>query len=171
MKHASSTDEQTDDQSVTRLERGATDKRAPTRRRFLQSAAATGALAAGFSAGSAGTVSAATTGIPTPRLHVEGNLIKDPQGNTVTLRGLNIADPKRLNVTAPARGKAAEHVVDLLTDESQAGIPESSAYPPSRSISASTNPATPAARPIQSRSPKPNSRSISRRITIRSSSS
>ncbi|MEY7850482.1 glycoside hydrolase family 5 protein [Natrarchaeobius sp. A-rgal3] len=123
MKYASSTDEQTDDQSATRLENGVTDDRQTTRRRFLQSTAVTGALATGFATGATSAAAETDRGIPTPRLHVEGNLIKDPQGNTVTLRGLNIADPKRLNVTAPARGKAAEHVVDLLTDESQGWYP------------------------------------------------
>ena len=101
------------------------ERRGETRRRFLQSTAAAGALAAGFGAGSASASAVQSTapGIPTPRLHVEGNLFKDPEGNTVKLRGLNMADPKRLNVTAPARGKAAEHVVDLLTDESRGWYP------------------------------------------------
>ncbi|GAB3040618.1 hypothetical protein GCM10025298_32560 [Natronobiforma cellulositropha] len=77
-------------------------------------------MLAGLGVGASGTASA---GIPTPRLHVDGNLVKDPDGNTVVLRGLNMADPKRLNVTAPARGKNAEQVVDFLTDESQGWYP------------------------------------------------
>ncbi|WP_159077063.1 glycoside hydrolase family 5 protein [Halococcoides cellulosivorans] len=54
-------------------------------------------------------------GIPTPRLHVEGNRLVDPSGSQVTLRGLNVADPKRLNRTAAARGKDAIETVEYLT--------------------------------------------------------
>ncbi|MCU4799963.1 cellulase family glycosylhydrolase [Halobacteria archaeon HArc-gm2] len=85
------------------------------RRDFLKSSAVAGALALG--AGSFAT-GGASAGIPTPRLHRDGNLIKDPEGNTVTLRGVNIADPKRINVTSQARGMTATQVIDMLTDES-----------------------------------------------------
>lgn len=112
-----------DGESPTERGTDGDDRFGETRRCFLQSTATAGALATGLSIGSTDVAalqsSSATSGIPTPRLHVDGNLIKDPGGNTVTLRGLNVADPKRLNVTAPARGKTAEHVVDLLTDESR----------------------------------------------------
>ncbi|MCU4972716.1 cellulase family glycosylhydrolase [Halobacteria archaeon AArc-m2/3/4] len=92
-----------------------------SRRDFLKTAGASaGALAFGTSM--TGSV-AAEPQIPTPPLHVDGNLIKDPEGNRVQLRGLNMADPKRLNVTAPARGKNAEHVVDLLTDQNRGWHP------------------------------------------------
>ncbi|WEL18319.1 Cellulase, glycosyl hydrolase family 5 [Halorhabdus sp. SVX81] len=85
-----------------------------SRRDFLKAAAAGGAIATGFGGGLVG--SAAADVIPTPPLHVDGNLIKDPDGATVNLRGVNMADPKRINVTAPARGKTATDVVDLLTN-------------------------------------------------------
>ena len=85
-----------------------------SRRDFLKAAAASGAIASGFGGGLIG--SAAADVIPTPPLHVDGNLIKDPDGATVNLRGVNMADPKRINVTAPARGKTATDVVDLLTN-------------------------------------------------------
>ena len=95
-----------------------------TRRRFLQSTAAAGALTAGFSVGSTSVVAeSADAGIPTPRLHVDGNLIKDPEGNTVKLRGLNIADPRRIDATAPSRGKTAVQTIDYLTDQDEGWYP------------------------------------------------
>lgn len=51
-----------------------------------------------------------------PRLHVEGNQLVTSDGEAVTLRGVNTIDPKRANVTAPARGKDAIEALDLLTD-------------------------------------------------------
>ncbi|QLH77149.1 cellulase family glycosylhydrolase [Halosimplex rubrum] len=96
------------------------DEGGPSRRTFLKGTAAAGAVALGVGAGAVGSVSA---GIPTPQLHRDGNLIKDPDGNVVTLRGVNIADPKRINVTAPARGKDAVQVIDMLTDASNGWYP------------------------------------------------
>lgn len=87
-----------------------------SRRDFLRATVVAGGLTAGF--GSVAVDSAAAS-IPTPWLHVDGNLVRDPAGRRVTLRGINIADPKRVNVTAPARGKTAEQVVDVVTDESR----------------------------------------------------
>ncbi len=87
-----------------------------SRRAVLKSTVAAGTIAAGIG-GVVGTASAAV--IPTPPLHVDGNLVKDPDGETVTIRGVNIADPKRINVTASARGKTAEQVVTMLTDTDQ----------------------------------------------------
>lgn len=87
-----------------------------SRRDFLQATAGAGALAAGVGSSFVGSVAG---GIPTPQLSVDGNLITDPSGNTVKLRGVNIADPKRMNVTAPARGKNAEQAIEMLTDESR----------------------------------------------------
>ncbi|GAB3040599.1 cellulase family glycosylhydrolase [Natronobiforma cellulositropha] len=86
-----------------------------TRRDFLKAASA-GAVATGLGlgAGAVGTASA-SSGINTPWLHVEGNTVKDPLGNEVILRGVNVPDPKRLNVTAPARGKNAEQLIDMAT--------------------------------------------------------
>ncbi|WP_248905171.1 cellulase family glycosylhydrolase [Halocatena marina] len=88
-----------------------------SRRDVLKSTVAAGAFATGIGTGVVGTAGAAV--IPTPPLHVDGNLIKDPDGATVSLRGVNIADPKRINVTSQARGKTAEQVVTMLTDTSQ----------------------------------------------------
>lgn len=90
-----------------------------TRRDFLKVTAGAGALVAGVGSGFVGGVA----GIPTPKLTVDGNLIKDPQGNTVKLRGVNIADPKRINITAPARGKTTEQVIDMLTNEKEGWYP------------------------------------------------
>ncbi|WP_330632939.1 cellulase family glycosylhydrolase [Halocatena halophila] len=91
-----------------------------SRRDFLRATAATGSIAL-FGAGAVSTAGAAE--IPTPRLHRDGNLLRDPDGNRVTLRGLNIADPKRVDVTAPARGMNAVQVIDSLTDTSNGWYP------------------------------------------------
>ncbi|WP_082223216.1 glycoside hydrolase family 5 protein [Halosimplex carlsbadense] len=96
------------------------DEGGPSRRTFLKGTAAAGAVALGVGAGAVGSASA---GIPTPQLHRDGNLIKDPDGNVVTLRGVNIADPKRINVTSQARGKDAVQVIDMLTDASNGWYP------------------------------------------------
>ncbi|GAB3040588.1 hypothetical protein GCM10025298_32510 [Natronobiforma cellulositropha] len=79
-----------------------------------------GALALGVSAS---TTAAAEPQISTPWLHVDGNLVKDEDGNTVKLRGLNIADPKRMNTEAAAMGKTAEQAVDMLTDQDEGWYP------------------------------------------------
>ncbi|SFR99161.1 Aryl-phospho-beta-D-glucosidase BglC, GH1 family [Halomicrobium zhouii] len=113
-------DDRTDDRPTDAAEPSATSGASTgplgdaSRRDFLKAAATSGAVAAGLGGGFAGSAAAAV--IDTPPLHVDGNLIKDPDGATVTLRGVNMADPKRINVTAPARGKTATDVVDLLTN-------------------------------------------------------
>ncbi|MFW6436608.1 MAG: fibronectin type III domain-containing protein [Halococcoides sp.] len=84
-----------------------------TRRAFLKTTVGAGVAAAGLT-GAVGAVD--DEGYNTPWLHRDGNLVKDPMGNEVVLRGVNIADPKRLNVTASARGKTAEQVVRAATD-------------------------------------------------------
>jgi len=73
--------------------------------------------------------SAAADDTATPRLQRDGNLIVDPDGNTVTLRGVNIADPKRINLTAPARGMDALQVIDFLTDHSNDWYPRAIRVP------------------------------------------
>ncbi|WP_246391850.1 glycoside hydrolase family 5 protein [Halosimplex pelagicum] len=102
------------------------DEGGPSRRTFLKGTAAAGAVALGVGAGAVGSASA---GIPTPQLHRDGNLIKDPDGNVVTLRGVNIADPKRINVTSQARGKDAVQVIDSLTDASNGWYPRTIRVP------------------------------------------
>ncbi|SEQ73461.1 cellulase family glycosylhydrolase [Natrinema salaciae] len=100
------------------------DESTPTdtlsRRTVISAAAGTGALSlgAGTIAGSVG-AQEASEGIPTPWLEVDGNLVKDPQGNTVTLRGVNIADPRRMNEDVSGRGKSAAQAVDYLTNEAK----------------------------------------------------
>ncbi|WP_226021765.1 cellulase family glycosylhydrolase [Halomicrobium salinisoli] len=108
------TDGRTEGQKTDRVASGS------SRRDFLKATAAAGALAAGVGSGVVGT---STAGIPTPRLSVDGNLIKDPQGEAVKLRGLNIADPKRLSVTAPARGKTPEQLIRWLTNADEGWYP------------------------------------------------
>ncbi|UPM44413.1 cellulase family glycosylhydrolase [Halocatena salina] len=107
----------THDERTTASETGSNHDRTVdtlSRRDILKSTVAAGALAAGVGTGVVDTTRAAV--VSTPPLHVDGNLVKDPDGQTVTLRGINIADPKRINVTASARGKTAEQVVTMLTD-------------------------------------------------------
>jgi len=65
-----------------------------SRRDFLKATAGASAVAAGIGFGVSGSASA---GIPTPWLERDGNLIRDPSGNEVILRGVNIPDLKRLN--------------------------------------------------------------------------
>ena len=47
---------------------------------------------AGTGSGSAGTPDSDIPSIPLPALHVEGNALKDPSGNTVILRGVDLID-------------------------------------------------------------------------------
>jgi endoglucanase len=91
----------------------------PSRRVFLRATA--GALATGVSlSGATGVgLAVASNGIQTPWLERDGNLIKDPSGNKVILRGVNIADPKRIDVTASARGKNAVQTVDYAASEEE----------------------------------------------------
>lgn len=56
-------------------------------------------------------------GIPTPWLNVDGNLLKDPNGNEVILRGVATADPKRINTIETGRGKTVEEVIDLAVNK------------------------------------------------------
>ncbi len=81
-------------------------------RRGVLKAAGAGALSLGFASNFINSVSA--VGIPTPWLHRDGNLIKDPSGNSVILRGVNIADPARLARTW--RSKDAMAVFDKATN-------------------------------------------------------
>ncbi|AWB26957.1 cellulase family glycosylhydrolase [Halococcoides cellulosivorans] len=66
----------------------------PTRRTFLKAAGASVAAGTvgGLALGTAGAV-----GIATPWLHRDGNWMKDPSGNEVTLRGVNVPDAKRMD--------------------------------------------------------------------------
>lgn len=92
--------------------------RAATRRTLLGGAAGIGAVALGAGTSLLSSPNPdAGRGIPTPRLHVDGNLLKDPAGNEVTLRGVCTADPKRISAVAAGRGKTAPEVIDLATDE------------------------------------------------------
>ncbi|WP_226022155.1 glycoside hydrolase family 5 protein [Halomicrobium salinisoli] len=94
----------------------ATNRSTTTRRRLLKTTAA-GALAAGIGTGAVG--NAAARGKATPPLRRDGNRIVEPSGREVELHGINIADPKRVDVTAPARGKNAVQAIDLATDASE----------------------------------------------------
>ncbi|WP_207591304.1 cellulase family glycosylhydrolase [Halomontanus rarus] len=88
-----------------------------TSRRTFMKAASAGAGALAFGSASMSGLASAEPQIPTPRLQVEGNLITDPEGNQVTLRGVNIIDPKRADTLAPTRGKNAVQTVEMLTDK------------------------------------------------------
>ncbi|GAB3017173.1 glycoside hydrolase family 5 protein [Natronobiforma cellulositropha] len=92
-----------------------------TRRSFLQTSAA-GAFVAGtgLSTAAVGSVTAEDEddrGIPTPWLEVDGNLLRDPDGNEVVLRGVNTIDPARANGEAPYNTMFIEDQLELMTDE------------------------------------------------------
>ncbi len=82
-----------------------------SRRDLLNATATVGALAL-----APGVVSSATAS-PTPWLHRDGNLIKDPNDNTVILRGVNVPDVKRMN-TKEFRPDA-EETIQRVTNESE----------------------------------------------------
>ncbi|GAB3017222.1 glycoside hydrolase family 5 protein [Natronobiforma cellulositropha] len=85
-------------------------------RRSVLKAAGGAALVGGLSAAGTGTA-AAEANMPTPWLHREGNLLKDPEGNEVVLRGVNIPDPARSNNDAPYYKLFVEDQIELATDE------------------------------------------------------
>ena len=90
-------DDRTNEKGADRPSGGDGSADAPSggsRRDFLKATAGASAVAAGVGFGITGSASA---GIPTPWLHRDGNLIRDPSGNEVILRGVNIPDTKRLN--------------------------------------------------------------------------
>ncbi|WEL22214.1 fibronectin type III domain-containing protein [Halorhabdus sp. BNX81] len=88
-------------------------------RRDVLKAAGASALTAGFASSIVGSVSA--DDIPTPWLERDGNLLRDPDGNQVILRGVNMADPARL--ARSWRSKDSMGVFDKATntDESNDG--------------------------------------------------
>ena len=89
----------------------------PSRRRFLQATAGTGIAVA--SGGLVGHAAADSHTSALPPLRRNGNQIETPDGETIELHGVNIADPKRVDVTASVRGKDAAQAIDLATDPSQ----------------------------------------------------
>ncbi|MFW6436330.1 MAG: glycoside hydrolase family 5 protein [Halococcoides sp.] len=52
-----------------------------------------------------------------PPIERDGNKLT-ADGEEIDLHGINIADPKRVDVTAPARGKTAVQAIEMATDES-----------------------------------------------------
>ncbi|GAB3017229.1 glycoside hydrolase family 5 protein [Natronobiforma cellulositropha] len=91
---------------------------ATTRRRFLASAALTGAVVAGGGVPALAGASAGGDGlIPTPRLEREGNLLVDPEGRPITLRGVSIADPG--STYGSWSSHTATEAVDLATRTSE----------------------------------------------------
>jgi len=83
------------------------------RRTFLRATGAAGAMVAG--SGLAGTAAAAQVDLPP--IERDGNKLT-AGGEEIELHGVNIADPKRVDVTAPARGKTAAQAIDMATDQS-----------------------------------------------------
>jgi hypothetical protein len=84
-----------------------------SRRQFVRGVGVgLGGLAIGKSTG----VSVAAESMPTPRLHVEGQWLKDPNGNDVVLRGLNTVDPWWGDEHAGMRGSTFDDTLDLITD-------------------------------------------------------
>jgi len=106
----------TDDSNTTlRGGRDRTGDSEHSRRSFLRATAGVGAVAAGLG-GLAGGAVAAHDDAELSRLRRDGNRIVDAEGEPVDLHGVNIADPKRVDVTAPARGRDAVQTIDLATD-------------------------------------------------------
>jgi endoglucanase len=73
-----------------------------------------GAGTSSGSAGAGGTPPTVVPPAPLPALHVEGNAIKDPKGNTVILRGVDLID---LAATEQWEG-GIKKMIDRLTDPS-----------------------------------------------------
>jgi len=106
------TDESTTERDEFTHEDAETYRPAGTSRRsFLQTTAAAGLVGLGVGSGAVG--SAAAAGIPTPWLEVDGNLLRDPDGNKVILRGVNVIDPAR---AAKEWRKNIEPLIELATD-------------------------------------------------------
>ena len=113
------TDDFTHEIDAQTRERGGEDRNSSERgwdRRSVLKAAGGAGLVSALSAGITGTA-AAEANMPTPWLHREGNLIKDPEGNEVVLRGVNIPDPARSNNDAPYYKLFVEDQIELATDE------------------------------------------------------
>lgn len=92
---------------------------AVSRRAFLRGTGASSTIIAGINpqlVTRSWTEPPADQGTPTPWLQVDGNRVKDSGGNTVILRGVSIADPKRVSETVATRGKTVEQVIDLATN-------------------------------------------------------
>ncbi|WP_330632936.1 cellulase family glycosylhydrolase [Halocatena halophila] len=62
----------------------------------------------------------ASAGVPTPRLHTDGRWLRDPNGNTVQLRGMATADPGFYRRFHP---KSFQEVLQWATDESNGWYP------------------------------------------------
>ncbi len=75
-----------------------------------------GSAGSAGSSGSGGSAGAGGSSGQLPWLHVDGNLIKDPQGNTVILRGVSLID---IGTTEEWEGGVSE-MIDRLTNASDA---------------------------------------------------
>ena len=108
----------TDDRANTDSSDRTAASRGPTasRRRFLRTTAGVGALAMG---GAAGFSEPAEAVIPTPRLHRDGNLLRDPDGNRVVLHGVNVVDPWRAARDAPHYKRRVPEYIKMATDEDE----------------------------------------------------
>ncbi|MFW6436166.1 MAG: glycoside hydrolase family 5 protein [Halococcoides sp.] len=83
------------------------------RRTFLKASGAAGAATV-----AGGLMGTAAADAHLPPIERDGNKLT-AGGDEIDLHGVNIADPKRVDVTAPARGKTAAQAIDMATDESQ----------------------------------------------------
>ena len=82
----------------------------------------TGAGGSGGQATSSGGLSGGACDAPSavapPRLHTEGRFFKDPEGNTVVLRGVALPDVKQLDLERP--GMNVRQMMDRVSDPDEA---------------------------------------------------
>lgn len=83
-----------------------------TRRQLIGGAAALAAVPAIYRF----STDSVETGMMTPRLHVDGRWLRDPNGDTVTLRGLNTVDPWWGDEHQNLRGAAYTETLTRITD-------------------------------------------------------
>jgi PKD repeat protein len=93
-----------------------------SRRTFLRSTAATGALAVGLGSGIIGDAAAGIASFDNLSVSSDNRIVNE-SGETFKMRGLNIPDPKRLAVTKHVRGKTPGQLIDLITNNKNGWYP------------------------------------------------
>lgn len=170
-----------------------------SRRSMMRATAGTSMAALGLGAGITGSVAGNISEFDDLTIDSQNRIVNE-SGEPFKMRGVSIPDPKRLDRTSQLRGKTPMQLLDMMTNNDRAGIHAPFACPPSHRTSANTRWDTPVrststttatcvqrhqtsrirtrfattagrcSRHSPSRSPKPNSRTISRTTTTHSSS-